>query len=174
MESFSSLDSLGIESLDYTINYYDSLNGGNAIPSDHLIQQDESYYVSYYDPSSGCESNRVYININVLNCEVEIYNAISVNYNNQNEYMVIENVELFPENQLQVFNRNGQLIYSQKNYGQDENKRFYGKSNVGQAISVNSYLPSGSYIYVFTYLNEFTNTTKTKKGFVTIHNIIGK
>ena len=86
----------------------------------------------------------------------------------------IENVELFPENQLQIFNRNGQLIYSQRNYGQDESKRFYGKSNTGTSLGTNSYLPSGSYIYIFTYLNEFTNQTKTRKGFVTIHNIIGQ
>ena len=172
LESFATLDSLGIESLGYEVNYYDS--SGNILNPDHIIQQNEYYYISYLDPISGCESNDVYIDIEVISCEVEIYNAISINNNYQNDYMVIENVELFPENQLQIFNRNGQLIYSQRNYGQDESKRFYGKSNTGTSLGTNSYLPSGSYIYIFTYLNEFTNQTKTRKGFVTIHNIIGQ
>ena len=108
-----------------------------------------------------------------MNCEIEIYNAISINDNFQNNYMVIENVELYPDNILNIYNRNGELVYSQDNYGQEETKLFYGIANKGSTVNRRSYLPSGSYMYVFTYLNQYTGFTITKKGFLTISNLIG-
>ena len=71
------------------------------------------------------------VDVTVIPCDVNIYNAISINNNSQNDYMVIEYVEYYPNNKLQIFNRNGQLVYLQNNYGADQNKRFYGKGNVG-------------------------------------------
>jgi len=174
LESNPSISSIIIPETNYSIIWYDSEFGDTELDSDYLLEDGNSYYFSFFDSESGCESIRVQVDVTVIPCDVNIYNAISINNNSQNDYMVIEYVEYYPNNKLQIFNRNGQLVYLQNNYGADQNKRFYGKGNVGGFLDRSAYLPSGSYMYIFTYFNPFTNNTLTKKGFVTIHNIVGR
>mgnify|MGYP001219634794 CR=1 FL=1 len=103
----------------------------------------------------------------VLNKEsdVEIFNAISINNNGKNDYLYIRNVNLFPKNNLFVFDRNGRLVYKQDSYGIGNNL-FYGFSNIDNDFE----LKSGSYIYVFEFFHEALNETIIKKGFLTISN----
>ena len=104
-----------------------------------------------------------------LNCEVNelsdvtIYNVITLNENGKNDYLVIKNIEYFPQNNMSIFNRDGTLISSIDKYG-EQNRFFRG------ITKSNKELPSGSYIYIFNYYHPVLKKTIIKKGFLTIIN----
>jgi len=75
-----------------------------------------------------------------------IFNAISPNGNNLNDYLKIRGVENYPNNKLQIFNRYGQKLFSTKRYGENGNL-WYGTSN-------NQKLPTGTYFYTFSFVIE--------------------
>jgi len=160
----------------FALEWYDSFNGGNMLSMDTLLEDDVSYYATLYDALSGCESlMRLEVVPTVIPCEVIIYNALSLNDNGQNDYMVIENAEYFPDNNLEVYNRDGHLVYSQTQYGLDDNL-FRGIANVGNiygngsVYSLSSHnLPTGSYLYIFKYFNPYEQQQYTLKGFLTIN-----
>ena len=77
--------------------------------------------------------------------------------------------EYFPFNTLEIFNRDGYLVYNQRKYGVGDNL-FRGMANVGGIYSQGSNLPTGSYLYVFTYYNPYEQQEFVKKGFLTINN----
>ena len=167
------LADLELDEQGFALEWYDSFNGGNILPMDTLLEDGISYYTTLYDAVSGCESlMRLEVVPTVIPCEVIIYNALSLNNNGINDYMVIENVEYFPENSLEVFNRDGHLIYYQKQYGVGDNL-FKGVANVngiyGRNSNGNKKLPTGSYLYVFNYFNQFDQQQYTLKGFLTIN-----
>lgn len=70
---------------------------------------------------------------------VIIPNAFSPNNDNVNDFFVIEGIENFPNNELQIFDRNGFLVFNVRAYKNNWN----GVNNKGVALN------SGSYFYVF-------------------------
>ena len=86
---------------------------------------------------------------------VTIPNAITPNGDGKNDYFVVDGVEKYPGNELVVFNRWGDIVYSSKPYKND----WYGNNQSG------SPLPEGTYYYVLR-LN--INDGKVLKGDVTI------
>jgi hypothetical protein len=173
IEAQATLADIQIDSQGFILEWYDSSSSGSLLPLDNLLEDNISYYATLYDPDSGCESIiSLQIIPSVFPCEVIIYNALSLNNNGINDYMVIENVEYFPENSLEVFNRDGHLIYYQKQYGVGDNL-FKGVANVngiyGRNSNGNKKLPTGSYLYVFNYFNQFDQQQYTLKGFLTIN-----
>lgn len=98
--------------------------------------------------------------------EVEIYNAISPNGNDKNDFFYIRNADKYPNNSLRIFDRNGIIIYEENGYGID-NKLFFGKSNINKS---NALLPSGSYFYIFSYIDQSSQETIVKKGVLTLIN----
>ena len=163
------LADLEIDAQGFELEWYDSFSGGTMLAMDTLLEDNASYYATLYDATSGCESlMRLEVVPTVIPCEVIIFNAISLNDNGLNDYMVIENAEYFPFNTLEIFNRDGHLIYSQKKYGVGDNL-FRGIANVDGIYSKGSNLPTGSYLYVFTYYNPYLQEYYTKKGFLTIN-----
>jgi gliding motility-associated-like protein len=77
-----------------------------------------------------------------------IYNIITPNGDQYNEAFIIENVALYPDNELMIFNRWGNQVYSKKNY----NNEWKGEG-----------LESGTYYYLFKLKNG-----QTYKGWVEI------
>ena len=172
----ATLADLEIDDQGFALELYDSFSGGNMLPMDTLLEDGVSYYATLYDALSGCESlMRLEVVPTVIPCEVIIYNALSLNDNGQNDYMVIENAEYFPDNSLEVYNRDGHLVYSQTQYGLDDNLfrgianvgNIYGNGTVYSASSPN--LPTGSYLYIFKYFNPYEQQQYTLKGFLTIN-----
>tara|TARA_B100000963_G_scaffold12851_1_gene9923 strand:+ start:540 stop:2480 length:1941 start_codon:yes stop_codon:yes gene_type:complete len=105
-------------------------------------------------------------NKNLISYQVEIYNAISPNGNDKNDFFFIKNADKYSNNSLKIFDRNGIIVYEENGYGID-NKLFYGKSNINNS---NNTLPSGSYFYVFSYLDPSLQETIVKKGVLTLIN----
>jgi len=69
---------------------------------------------------------------------------LSPNGDGKNDYLVIDGIENSPNNDLQIFNRYGIMVYSQANY---ENE-FIGISNRNSVINKGAKLESGIYFYI--------------------------
>jgi gliding motility-associated-like protein len=70
-----------------------------------------------------------------------VHNAVSPNGDDRNEYVIIENIENFPQNKFSVFNRWGDKVFEIENYDNVEHV-FRGRS------SDHGELVSGTYFYV--------------------------
>ncbi|MES2760957.1 MAG: gliding motility-associated C-terminal domain-containing protein [Bacteroidota bacterium] len=81
-------------------------------------------------------------------------NYISPNGDNKNDFWKIENVDIYKEFALQIFDQFGHIVYEAPS---DYNNEFDGKLN-------GTPLPTGNYYYVFK------NTKKTYQGNITIVN----
>jgi gliding motility-associated-like protein len=122
----------------------DGLNNGEEIgPSPtNPLDSDGDGIPDYLEPNRHTPSED----------ELEIFNFISPNSNSQNDVFVIRNIELYPDNSVEIYNRWGVLVYSVKSYGQNDNFfRGYSKGRV--TIEQNSLLPDGTYFYVLKYKN---------------------
>jgi gliding motility-associated-like protein len=74
--------------------------------------------------------------------DIEVYNGVSVTQDGNNDWMKIRNIELYPENNVSIYNRWGDRVFDMNNY--DNNQRnFRGESNV----KGNNKLPAGTYFY---------------------------
>lgn len=73
--------------------------------------------------------------------DIEVFNGISVSVNGKNDFLRIRNIELYPNNQVTIFNRWGDRVFDMSGYDNDQ-KSFKGESNLG-----GNKLPSGTYFY---------------------------
>ncbi|MGJ8593354.1 MAG: DUF7507 domain-containing protein [Aquaticitalea sp.] len=98
--------------------------------------------------------------------EFEIFNAVSPDGDNQNDFFRIVGIEDYPNNNLKIFNRWGVLLYEMDGYGID-GKVFTGVSDGRVTVSKNEELPTGTYFYV---LRRFISggETLTDEGYLYI------
>lgn len=76
------------------------------------------------------------------NKDLAIFNEISANNDGTNDTFVIKGIHLF-QNNLQIFNRWGHLVYQTVNYQNDWN----GINNIGVFLNHHRRLPVGTYFY---------------------------
>jgi gliding motility-associated-like protein len=90
-------------------------------------------------------------------CVLTIPSGFSPDGDGANDTFKMLGLSRYRDNQLQIFNRQGQLVYEKENY----NNEFDGTPNRGVRWSSTSsnLLPSGTYFYVFkTYLDQQVHT----------------
>ncbi|MBL4669321.1 MAG: gliding motility-associated C-terminal domain-containing protein, partial [Flavobacteriales bacterium] len=96
-------------------------------------------------------SDSIYIQIDSCNIN-EISNIFTPNGDGLNDFFFIKNLEQFPNSKLEVFNRWGNLVYSDNNYQNDwdgdEQK-------------------TGTYFYIF-YPNDLSGRAQLQKGFISL------
>lgn len=97
---------------------------------------------------------------------LEIYNALSTNGDGLNDVLVIRNVNLYPDNNIVIYNKWGVVIYQATGYGQN-NKFFRGKVNTNGKDEET--VSTGTYYYVFKYKDK-NNLEKTVVGYLYISN----
>ena len=105
-----------------------------------------TYFVNITD-AMGCivrDSIEVKSNPNIC---ISPYRAFSPNDDDTHEFWEIENIELYPEAVISIYNRNGSQIYRRRNYENAEGVAFGGKNSEGQPI------PSGTYYYIINLDN---------------------
>lgn len=95
--------------------------------------------------------------------DIEPFEAVSPNGDGQNDVFVIRNIEKYPDNQLQIFNRWGVLVYEANAYGQ-QNQFFTGFSDGRLTINAQEQLPNGTYYWILTY--QVDGQEKLKKGYL--------
>ncbi len=89
----------------------------------------------------------------VLNiADITIFNGVSSNNDGVNDLFIIEGIENFPDNNVQIFNRYGVQVYERQSYKNDE-QGFRGISEGRFTISEEKKLPVGTYYYIVNYMS---------------------
>ncbi|MEB8330267.1 gliding motility-associated C-terminal domain-containing protein [Flavobacteriaceae bacterium KMM 6897] len=87
---------------------------------------------------------------------------LTPNGDGKNDYLVIEGMDASPNNSLEIFDRNGLLVYYRANYTNE----FNGMANTKRVIKKNDGLPTGIYFYLAT-LND---QQQKHQGYLYINN----
>ncbi|MCP1997471.1 gliding motility-associated C-terminal domain-containing protein [Flavobacterium sp. HSC-61S13] len=103
--------------------------------------------------------------------DVVIYNAVSPNGDGENDYFIIDNIERYPNNTVQIYNRWGVKVFDTSNYNSNDNV-FKGYSDGRVTVKKNDKLPTGTYYYIVNY--EYTDKDGTrmikKSGYLHLEN----
>lgn len=124
---------------------YQTPIAGTIISLSQLGVRNYIQRVEIYVSDASNNRDSCYFDIEIA-CDINfnIPQFISPNGDNQNDLWIIENIELYPQSRVQVFNRWGGLVYEMENY----DNSWDGKSNQSNLKLGNDYLPSGTYYYV--------------------------
>ena len=86
--------------------------------------------------------------------DIIIFNAVSSEGSAfQNRFFRIQGIENYPENSVQIFNRQGVKVFDVEGYGQNESQLFTGFSEGNITIQKDNRLPTGTYFYLLNYIN---------------------
>jgi len=81
--------------------------------------------------------------VTLLGC-LDIFNEFSPNDDGVNDTFVINCIDQYPDNELTIYNRWGNVVYKMKGY----NNNFRGLSNGRSVLTQSELLPVGTYYYV--------------------------
>ncbi len=90
--------------------------------------------------------------------DVTIQNVMTPNFDGRNDFLMVENIEKFPNNTVTVLNQWGQEVFTRKGY-----------ANLWDGTQNGAPLPNGTYTCIVTYRNGDNELTK-KVGYVSIIN----
>ena len=100
-----------------------------------------------------CAEATITIAVLALDGIGEIFNGITPSSTTgENDEFFIENIDLFPQNKVEIYNRWGVLVYQVEGYNNND-KAFKGISEGRETISKGEQLPSGTYFYLFQYVD---------------------
>ena len=102
----------------------------------------------------------------VIEDDIEIYNSISPNGDGVNDELIIRNIDFYPNNTLEIYNRWGVLVYQADGYGQKD-VLFKGLSDGRTTMNRNEELPEGTYFYTLMYVNS-KGIQRQKAGYLFI------
>ncbi|WP_244745067.1 Ig-like domain-containing protein [Maribacter dokdonensis] len=125
------------------------------VPNDGFEGTDTFEY-TVCDLEGNCDTAT--IEINVLNDNptdptdnvIEVNQLVTPNGDGRNEFLFIRGVDRIRNSTLRIFNRWGVAVYEGENYN-NQNNVFDGRSRGRSTLSVEEYLPSGIYFYIFDY-----------------------
>jgi gliding motility-associated-like protein len=102
--------------------------------------------------------------LGVSGCVIKVMNAVSPNNDGNNDTFFIENLDCYPDNKVEIFNRWGILVYEGEHYD-NKSITFNGISNGRSVISKDEMLPAGTYFYILKY-KENNGTAIDKSGYL--------
>lgn len=108
---------------------------------------------------------------NILPCGgrgLVIYNAVSPNGDGVNDYFFLDGIASCPHNKVEIYNRWGVKVYETSAYDTNGNV-FRGISEGRGTISQNEKLPTGTYFYILSFLDENGGTKTKKAGYLYIN-----
>ena len=106
-------------------------------------------------------------NHSVASDDLEVFNLVTPNGDGDNDVFVIRNIESYPNNSVEIYNRWGVKVYETKGYGQN-GQYFRGISEGRATISQSSELPVGAYFYIIRYEN-LQGITRERSGYLYIN-----
>lgn len=130
-----------------SIGFFGNLNG----PSITVRPLQTTTYKVSSKNASECNSEKE-VTV-VVSCILKPSSVLTPNGDGNNDLFTITNLELFPENELNVVDRFGKLLYRKKGYNNDWNGYYNGAP-----------LPEGTYYYTITY----SRSEKPMTGFITL------
>ena len=116
-----------------------------------------TYSVSVTDTMGCTISDSITIQDNPKAC-ITVYKVFSPNEDGIHDYWEIENIHLYPEALVEVYDRLGNMVFRRRNYINSESVAFNGISKNGMR------LPSGTYYYILN----LENSDDVFKGSLTI------
>jgi gliding motility-associated-like protein len=75
-------------------------------------------------------------------CKLKFYSGLTPNGDGNNDIWYVDNIEQFPENNVKIFNRWGDLVWERENYNNEDDKVWKGTNKEGKD------LPDGTYFYI--------------------------
>lgn len=105
---------------------------------------------------------------NIINPgDVVIYNGVTPDGDGLNDYFIIDNIQLFPNNSVRIFDRWGVEVFKTTNYDSSGNV-FNGYSDARATIDKSAKLPTGTYYYIveYEYISENESQMIKKSGFL--------
>jgi len=82
---------------------------------------------------------------------IEVNQMLTPNGDGKNDFLFIRGLDQVKSSTLRIFNRWGIAVYEGENYN-NQNNVFDGRSKGRSTLSVDEYLPSGIYYYIFDYV----------------------
>ncbi len=83
-----------------------------------------------------------------------------VSKSDPNGFFEIVNIERFPDNTVEIYNRNGILVFSIDGYDNDS-RVFRGKSDTKAIVQNGDGLPTGVYFYIIKYVQDGNKSSKS-------------
>ena len=152
------------------IVWYSSASGGTPLLGSYVLTSSQSLYAAIYNATTGCESPiRQMVQITIINCQLVANNLLTLNDNSLNDNLKIENIENFPINQIEIYNRFGELVWKTEYYNNDSNT-FKGRANVSGVYQKDSDLPTGTYYFLLKYYDSYRGKYTDLKSFLYINN----
>ena len=114
----------------------------------------------------------IYLNVNddcivLPACTVEVFNAVSPNNDGLNDLFLIDGIECYPDNSVEIYNRWGILIYETRGYD-NSTKAFKGYSDGRSTFNRNELVPDGTYFYILRYKDE-DNKWHDRSGYLYVN-----
>jgi gliding motility-associated-like protein len=119
-----------------------------------------------------CGNKREITQTVYLACYVTPYNALSPDGDGLNDTFIIEGLECYPNNTVQIVNRWGVTVFEAAYYD-NVNTVFRGFSDGRTTVTRNDKLPTGNYWYILKYEYDLYGTAKEnieKIGYIYIQN----
>jgi len=111
----------------------------------------DTFEYTVCDVLGNCDTALVTIAVNEPQIiEIEVNQIVSPNSDGKNDFLFIRGVDKIRNSTLKIFNRWGVAVYEGENYN-NQNNVFDGRSRGRSTLSVEDYLPSGVYFYIFDY-----------------------
>lgn len=103
--------------------------------------------------------------------DVVIYQGVTPDGDGMNDYFIIDNINLFPNNHVSIYNRWGRKVYETQSYNSKGNV-FKGYAEGVDVVGKGEMLPTGTYYYVVEYLydRDGENNWVKKVGFLHLEN----
>ena len=168
----STLDGQPISPSDVTMEIVNGGIDGVTINADGQITIPKgapsgTYTIEYKVKSNAYGVEKIgRVTVTITNdADLEFYNAISTDDGSQNNGFIIKNIDLYPNNNLKIFNRYGVLVYEKDGYTNTD--PFKGISTGRATVNKDGKLPQGTYYYVLEY-TDGQNQKQQKAGWLYI------
>jgi len=92
----------------------------------------------------------------IVETQFEIFNAISPDGDNLNDFFNIFGIEKYPNNNVKIYNRWGVLVFETDGYGGSDGQKnvFRGISEGRVTVQDSKELPTGTYYYILTIISD--------------------
>ncbi|MDC6390084.1 Ig-like domain-containing protein [Maribacter sp. PR1] len=111
----------------------------------------DSFEYTVCDAEGNCDTATVTVIVEEsISQKIEVNQLLTPNADGKNDFLFIRGTENIRQSTLRIFNRWGVAVYEGENYN-NQNNVFDGRSRGRSTLSVEDYLPSGVYFYIFDY-----------------------